>query len=258
MARIRRVRKRRRAAPNDRVARAAGRGTDKFEPSDSDDAAVLVAAPGACRTIFMSKMGHVDGVKLAAVAEDESQAVERAMREDIDLAVIHIDLGDKLAGLATARAVQKIVPKAGIILLIDSLEGVDLRKQSRWFGMSWSYVLTKRLEDGATVDTVLRSVARGVQWVDPELRRIIEAVWQISAQSRDLEDAVAAQASEDAESLPTPAPTPVQRTEGGRPAEKPSSGAAPEDIGGIKVQSIGVGKGGTSSTGFSVGDSDVA
>jgi hypothetical protein len=111
--------------------------------------------------------------------------------EDADVAAIHMRLGGGLQGLDIARNVARACPEAGILILVDSLDGVDLRRQARMFGTAWSYVLLSSAEKNHAFGEIVSSVCRGIHWVDPGIRRVLAAVWQVASQGRDLEMASA-------------------------------------------------------------------
>ena len=187
MGRIRKIRRVRRPTSTQPgrtpAAVTAAPGTVQ-EPSGTS---ILVVAPTALRTLFVSRMVAFEGVRLAGVAETEAQALERVVKDRPDVAVIDMNLTEPLSGLHLARNIQKVASKTGILILVKSLEGIDLRSEARTFGSSWSYMWKAMLEDLPNTEAVLKSVGSGVRWVDPQLKRVLAKVWNIAAQARDLE-----------------------------------------------------------------------
>ena len=132
-------------------------------------------------------MVSFEGVSLAGVADTEPQALERVIKDHADIAVIDIELGGAIRGLELARNLQRVSPKTGILVMVKSLEGIDLRAEARSFGSSWSYMWRAMIEDPQSTEAILKSVGSGVHWVDPQLKRVLTKVWSIAAQARDLE-----------------------------------------------------------------------
>ena len=147
----------------------------------------MIAAPGAAATVLSSQLSASTDVKIAAMARDDAGAVEKMITEDADVAAIHMRLGGELQGLDTARNVARACPEAGILILVDTLEGVDLRRHARMFGTAWSYALLSSAEKDHAFGEIVSSVSRGIHWVDPAIRRVLAAVWQVASQGRDLE-----------------------------------------------------------------------
>jgi DNA-binding NarL/FixJ family response regulator len=167
----------------------------------------MIAAPGPIRTVLMSKLAGNPSIKVAAVAGDEPSAVEKMVTEDGDVAAVYIHLGGTLAGLDTARNVSKACPAGGILIIVEDIEGLDLRRNARMFGVNWSYALRKRVESGQAFAEIISSVGRGIQWIDPDLRRVLEAMWQVASRGVDLEVAGALAELKD-RAAPGPAPQP--------------------------------------------------
>lgn len=170
---------------------------------------VLIAAPGPMRTVLTSKISSSTEVSLAGVAENEMTAVEKVVTEEADVAAIYIHLGGQLAGLDIARNVSKACPQAGILVMVNDLAGVDVRKHSRMFGMAWSYAVAENAQTDSRFADLVQSVGRGIHWIDPELRRVLEAIWKIAEDGRDLEADSGAQTDSDT-SEPPPRPRGIQ------------------------------------------------
>src|SRR5690606_33273820 len=137
---------------------------------------VMIAAPSSIRTVLMSKLSASQSIKVAAVAGDEPTAVEKMVTGDCDVAAVYIHLGGTLAGLDIARNLSKAKPTGGILIIVEDIEALDLRRSSRMFGINWSYALRRKVETGHAFAEIISSVGRGIQWIDPDLRRVLEAI----------------------------------------------------------------------------------
>lgn len=148
---------------------------------------VMIAAPGPLRTVLTSRISGSTEVQLAGTADDELSTVEKIITEETDVAAIYIHLGGQLAGLDIARSVSKASPKVGVLVVVGDLTDVDVRRHARMFGVSWSYVLAKNAEADHNFNEIVQSVARGIHWIDPALRRMLEAIWKVASEGRDME-----------------------------------------------------------------------
>ncbi len=193
------------------------------------------------RTVLTSKISGSTEVQLAAVTQDEITTVEKMVTEEADVAAIYIHLGGSLAGLDIARNVSKACPESGILIIVDQLAGVDVKRYARMFGVAWSYALTENVEAGTGFVDVVQSVARGIHWIDPGFKRVLEAIWKVVEQGRDMEiDSAVKQMNMSA------SPSPDSKPEA--PAESdPSPDPKPRGI-----QTMSTGKGGIGSGGFGV------
>ena len=148
---------------------------------------VVISAPGPLRTVLTSRIAGSDQVKLAGVAQDEMGTIEKVVREDADVVAIAIHLGEQLGGLEIARNVSRACSDTGILVIVDSLEGIDLRRHARLFGTAWSYALAANVEHGEGFASVVQSVARGLHWIDPAIKRQLEVAWKTAEEARDLD-----------------------------------------------------------------------
>ena len=169
---------------------------------------VVIAAPGPLRTVLTSRMSGSSEVRLAGAADDELSAVEKIITAEADVAALYIHLGGQLAGLDAARNVSKSCPDVGVLIIVGDLTGVDVRRHARMFGVSWSYVLAKNAESGHNFTEIVQSVSRGIHWIDPAMRRMLEAIWKVASQGRDMEIADAVEEMEmSMPSVPDPSPS---------------------------------------------------
>lgn len=187
----RRIRRRKKVSHTARIRPVEAINPDRKLPEAKPLTAtrVLIAAPGPMRTVLTSKISSSTEVKLAGVAENEMTAVEKVLTEEADVAAIYIHLGGELVGLDIARNVAKACPQAGILIMVNDLAGVDVRRHSRMFGHAWSYAIAENVTAGTRFPDLVQSVGRGIHWIDPELKRVLEAIWQIAGEGKDLETA---------------------------------------------------------------------
>lgn len=157
---------------------------------------VVIAAPGPRRTVLTSRISGSTEVKLAGAADTEISTVEKMVTEEADVAAIDIHLGGELAGLDIARNVQKACPESGILIMVHSLAGVDVRRHARMFGVSWSYALSKSLAEDSHFGGVVQSVGRGIHWIEPSIKPLVEAIWKVASEGKDMEIANAVQSME--------------------------------------------------------------
>lgn len=196
---MRRIKRRRRVThPNAAVSVDNVRPQMKTLPEAKPLAVtrVVIAAPGPLRTVLTSKISGSSEVKLAGAADSDISAVEKMVTEEADVAAIDIHLGGELAGLDIARNVQKACPESGILIIVHGLAGVDVRRHSRMFGVSWSYALSKSLTEDAHFGEVVQSVSRGIHWIDPGIKPLVEAIWKVANEGKYLEIANAVESME--------------------------------------------------------------
>lgn len=182
---IRRRKVARPAQPQSEPVRSSKFGSSETKAGSTTR--TLIAAPMSVCTVLSSKLSGSFSADMAAMAQNEATAVEKMITEKIDVAAIHIHLGGELGGLEIARSVAKACPEAGILILVDTLDGIDLRRCARMFGTSWSYAALGSAQKEHAFSDMVNGVGRGLHWIDPGLRRVLEAVWQVASQGRDLE-----------------------------------------------------------------------
>lgn len=216
---------------------------------------VLIVAPGPMRTVLTSKISGSTQVRLAGVADSEMTAVEKVVTEDADVAAVYIHMGGELAGLEIARNLSRACPQAGILIMVNDLAGIDVRRHSRMFGTAWSYAVAENVQTDSRFPDLVQSVGRGIHWIDPELKRILEAIWQVAEQGRDLE----AESDDEISLAQSAKPGGIQTMQAGYgrvnrsdleiPDEDDEDEDAPKPRG---IQTMSTGKGGIGSDGFGV------
>ena len=185
----RRIIRRRKVARPTQVKAEDVRPSAQFaaEARPTPSTRVMIAAPGSVSTVLSSKLSGSATVKVAAMTRDRDSAVEKVITEDVDVAAIFMRLGGEINGLDIARDVARACPEAGILIIIDNLDGVDLRRHARAFGTAWSYVTLASAEKDRSFEGMINGVGRGVHWVEPGIKRVLEAVWRVASEGRDLD-----------------------------------------------------------------------
>ena len=111
------------------------------------------------------------------------------IREHPEVVIMDMDFGGKMAGLDTAKMMQKTRTRAAIIMLVSDLDPVEMKPYSRRFGSSWSYVKKTTAGKVDILEMVLKSASRGVQWIEPDLSRQLAMIWKIADEARNAEGA---------------------------------------------------------------------
>ncbi len=230
----RRIRRRRRVAhgATTRPAEDVRPGLKLPEAKEKSATRVVLTAPGPLRTVLSSRITRSPDVELVGVAKDEMGTIEKVIKENADVVAISIHLGEQLDGLEIARNVSRACSTVGILILVEDLEGIDLRRHARLFGTAWSYSLAKNAETGENFASVVESVARGLHWIDPSIKRELEVAWKTAEEARDLDVETAE------ERFGSPSKRPADR---GLTSGDPAPGS-----GGIQTTQIGNGGIGTS------------
>ena len=182
-----------------------------------------MATTTSVRNVLLPKLAGITDIKLAGLADSPETALKMLVQEHPDVVVFDMDFGGEKVGLDTARLMQKTRTRAAIVMLVPDLDPDEMRRFARRFGTSWSYVKKTTAARVDILETVLRSAARGVQWIEPELSRPLAVIWKIAEQARELEAARAAEAP-----IPRVAGTKVRSA--GYAEEKPLNVEAPESI----------------------------
>lgn len=148
---------------------------------------VLMATTNSTRNLILPKLATIPQIQLAGLADTPESALKMLVQEHPEVVVFDIDFGGSLIGLDTARLMQKTRIRAAIVMLVSDLDVEEMRSESRRFGTSWSYVKKTTAARVDVLETVLKSAARGVQWIEPALRRPLASIWKVAAEARDLE-----------------------------------------------------------------------
>ena len=158
-------------------------------------------------------------------------------------------------------------------MLVPELDTQNHFAEARRFGSSWNYIKRTTATRENLLDVAIKSSVRGVQWIEPALRRPLADLWKIGAEARDLEarrseieitpvpTALGRKAmtnSVESSSIANSAPAPVdaeqvEKAFGLRPDADHKEEIAPgidlkstndPEAGGLEVTSISVGQGG--------------
>lgn len=258
----RRIIRRRRPAVSRRVvvsrqAPAAAQAAPRIPqaPAKPEGSPVVVATSGAVRNLVLPKLALIDDVSLVGLADTPSNALKMLIQEHPEAVILDADFGGPFNGLDLAKTMQKTRSQAAIIMLLPDLDAEQMKTQSRRFGTSWSYLRKNTAYRAEILDIALKSSIRGVQWIDPDLTRPLNAIWKIADQARDLEAKAAL--SEPDIYAPSPANQPPKIDEAAEiGAESDPDEIAPgikvkstneNDYDGLNITSISVGKGGIGS-----------
>jgi DNA-binding NarL/FixJ family response regulator len=134
---------------------------------------ILVADDhGVVRAGLRMLLDRQDGMRVVSEAEDGVEAVERALAERPDVAVLDVSM-PRMTGLQAAREIKAQAPEIDVLLL-------SMHDDERYFfealnaGAS-GYVL-KRAADTDLVDAV-RAVARGESFLSPGTENALVRAW---------------------------------------------------------------------------------
>jgi len=72
-------------------------------------------------------------------------------------------------------------------MLVPELDTQNHFAEARRFGSSWNYIKRTTATRENLLDVAIKSSVRGVQWIEPALRRPLADLWKIGAEARDLE-----------------------------------------------------------------------
>jgi DNA-binding NarL/FixJ family response regulator len=148
---------------------------------------VMMATTGSSRNIILPKLAMITDVKLAGLADSPADSLKMLVQEHPEVVIMDMDFGGDFVGLDTAKMMQKTRMRAAIIMMVTDLDPEELRRRARLFGTSWSYVRKITAARVDILEMVVKSAARGVQWVEPELSRPLAAIWKIAEEARDTE-----------------------------------------------------------------------
>lgn len=206
---------RRRRPSGGRVVRRVARGSGApaqapaerpaSTPAESEGSPVLMATSNTVRNLILPKLATISDIKLTGLADSPENALKMLVQDHPEAVIFDMDFGGQFIGLDTARMMQKTRTRAAIVMLVPELDVEELRIQSRRFGSSWSYVKKTTAARVDVLESVLKSAVRGVQWIEPELSRSLNAIWKVADEARELEAARAA-----AEPVPVTSPSKIK------------------------------------------------
>ncbi len=150
-----------------------------------------MATSNLVRNLILPKLATIPNIKLAGLADSPESALKMLVQEHPEVVIFDMDFGGDFIGLDTARMMQKTRTRAAIVMLVPEIDPDALRRQSRRFGSSWSYVKRTTAARVDVLESALKSAIRGVQWIEPELSRPLTTLWKVAEQARDLDAAKA-------------------------------------------------------------------
>ncbi|MBT3995658.1 MAG: response regulator transcription factor [Chloroflexi bacterium] len=148
---------------------------------------VLMATTNNTRNLILPKLAAIADIQLAGLSDTPATALKLLVQEHPEVVVFDMDFGGSFIGLDTARMMQKTRIRAAVVMLLPELDIQELHRESRRFGTSWSYVRKTTAARVDVLETVLKSAARGVQWIEPALSRPLATIWKVAEEARDLE-----------------------------------------------------------------------
>jgi len=155
--------------------------------TDVDKTPVLVATSNHVRDILLPQLAAIDDIKFVGIADTPDNALKMLLHEHPDVVILDADFGGSFMGLDTATMMQKTRSWAAIIMVVPDLDPKELQSKSRRYGSSWSYLKKTTAARANMLASALKSAARGVQWIEPDLRRPLAELWHISSEMNDLD-----------------------------------------------------------------------
>jgi two-component system, NarL family, response regulator DesR len=124
----------------------------------------------ALRAIMSKLLNSQVGIAVIAHVSNSSEALEIAHRENFDVALLDIALGQNSAtGLELGLQLRKINPEVGIVIYSQHAEVDFLSHLSARNLEGWSTVQKSAFIDMPYLVDVLHSTARGLSVIDPKL-----------------------------------------------------------------------------------------
>jgi hypothetical protein len=101
-------------------------------------------------------------------------------------------------------------------------------------------VLAKNAESGHNFTDIVESISRDIQWIDPSIKRLLEAIWKVANEGRDKEIADAVDELEVVEQMQLFKPKAPDPT----PSDESDTEPAPRPIQTMQAGNSGIGSGG--------------
>ena len=137
-----------------------------------DTKVLYVEDDPALRAIMSKLLNSQEGLNVIAHVSNSIEALEVAKRESFDVALLDIALGQNSAtGLELGLQLRKHNPEVGIVIFSQHAEVDFLSQLSAKNLEGWSTVQKSASIDIPYLADVLRSTARGLSIIDPQLAR---------------------------------------------------------------------------------------
>jgi len=157
------------------------------QPTERKGSPLLVATTNSVRNLVLPKLAAVDEIAISGLANTPEDALKMLIQDHPDCVLLDIDFGGELVGLDTAKLMQRTRAQAAIIMIVPEISSEFHHSKARRFGTSWSYIKKSTATRENLLGLALKSAARGVQWIEPELSRPLAELWQVANQARDLD-----------------------------------------------------------------------
>jgi DNA-binding NarL/FixJ family response regulator len=137
-----------------------------------DTRVLYVEDDPALRAIMSKLLNAQDGLHVVSHVKNSSEALEVASHESFDVALLDIALGQNSAtGLELGLQLRQLNPELGIVIYSQHAEVDFLSQLSARNLEGWSTVQKSASIDMPYLVDVLRSTARGLSIIDPQLAR---------------------------------------------------------------------------------------
>lgn len=113
----------------------------------------------------------LDSVMIAGTADNSQSMVAMTAMAKADLAIIELDCGGELQGLAVARAIAANSPATGIMIYTPALNPRAFKALWVYGSQKWSIITRASLANLAHVRATVKSAVRGLTWTEPGVQR---------------------------------------------------------------------------------------
>ncbi len=113
----------------------------------------------------------LDSVMIAGTADNSQSMVAMTAMAKADLAIIELDCGGELQGLAVARAIAANSPATGIMIYTPALNPRAFKALWVYGSQKWSIITRASLANPAHVRATVKSAVRGLTWTEPGVQR---------------------------------------------------------------------------------------
>ena len=127
----------------------------------------------------------LESVMIAGTADNSQSMVAMTAMARADLAIIELDCGGELQGLAVARAITANSPATGIMIYTPALSPRAFKALWVYGSQKWSIITRASLANPAHVRATVKSAVRGLTWTEPGVQR----QWaELGERPRSIED----------------------------------------------------------------------
>ncbi|MBT4125254.1 MAG: hypothetical protein HOJ22_08185 [Chloroflexi bacterium] len=113
----------------------------------------------------------LESVMIAGTADNSQSMVAMTAMSKADLAIIELDCGGELQGLAVARAIAANSPATGIMIYTPALNPRAFKALWVYGSQKWSMITRASLANPAHVRATVKSAVRGLTWSEPGVQR---------------------------------------------------------------------------------------